>query len=146
MPIISSGDSDYNELLVAIRNRVNNAYDTNDLPDIVIAGRAYLGEANAKVAALVPNYAALSVDLLSRLKDAVVYQAAIELLLSESRLVSEDVEASEVARYQSLDIEKTIMRYEDNINLIVSQVLSVGSVTLTGFAGIFCVTNPTKRF
>ena len=79
---------------------------------------------------------------MDRLKDAVVYQSAIEALLSESKVQSEDVEASEVTRYVNLAMKETIMRYEDAIEEIILDVAPLA----TRFKGSFQVFNPTKRF
>ena len=143
MPIIVKTTANYEEYLKAIRFRVNNAYDEDDLPDSTIENYACLGEANAKIAMKVPGWASLDTQALERLRSAVVYQAAIEALLSESRILAEDVEASEVARYESMKIKDTIEFYQARVDSIIPEV-----ITPTGglIVGVFEAYNPTKRF
>jgi len=134
--------NEYVEILDAIIYRVNNAYDTEDITYVKIENRAFLGEANKKIEARVPDYADLSAEKLDRLKDAVIYQAAIELLLAESKLKSEDTEGELVAGYDHLKIDDVIARYEDNINDIIAETTPKTNIA----AGVFDVVNPKKRF
>ena len=64
MAIVNSSDSDYAELIDAIRFRINNAYDSTDISDAKIENRACLGEGNKKIAGRIPGYASLDPETL----------------------------------------------------------------------------------
>ena len=137
-----SGRDEYVEILKAIRFRVHNAYDEKDLPDTDIENRAVLPTANLKIASRVPNWSSLSAAYIERLKDAVIYQAAIEVLLSESKPSAEDTEGELVTRYETLKIDDIIGRYEDEINAIIADVTPMAGLLV----GYFSASNPKKRF
>ena len=138
----------YQNIIKAIRFRVNNAYDETDLPDATIENRFCLGEANKKIAEYLPNWASLNTALLDRLKDAVIYQAAIEILYSEGRIAAEDTEGEAVARYEQLDTEDLIAFYTSNIRKIITdikdEIEDEDIFSISG--GVFESINPTKRF
>lgn len=136
------GYEDYKDILDAIRFRVHNAYDEKDLPDAHIENRAVLPTANRKMEERVPDWRNLEASKLDRLKDAVIYQAAIEILLSESKPASEDVEGEAIMRYDTLKIADTIKRYEDEINAILPDLAPITGLLV----GQFAVFNPKKRF
>lgn len=138
----------YNDIVKAIRYRVNNAYDETDLPDATIENRFCLGEANKKIAEYLPTWMSLNARLLDRLKDAVIYQAAIEILLSEGRIAAEDTEGEAVARYEQLDTEDLIAFYTSNVRKIIAdikdEIEEEDIFTISG--GVFEAINPKKRF
>jgi len=133
---------EYDGIRRAIRFRIHNAYEESDFSNADIENRAVLPEANKKIAARVPKWAELDASKRERLQDAVIYQAAIEGLLSESKPAGEDVEGEAIMRYETLKIADTIMRYEGNINSIIAEVTPKTNVLV----GSFAVVNPKKRF
>lgn len=135
--------SEYEGIKAAIRFRVHNAYEDCDLSDADIENRAVLPEANKLIQARVPNWASLGSEKIDRLKDAVIRQAAIEVLLSESKPGSEDSQGEVIMRYDTLKIIDVIKRYENDINSIITEVVPTATNLLVGY---FSTSNPKKRF
>ena len=143
--IVAEGGSGYDaylEILNAIRYRVNNAYEASDIPNNVIENRIFLGQANTKLETRVPNWESLTDAQKQRLQDAVIDQTAIELLISELRIKSEDVEGERVGNYDSLGIKNAISMLQANVDGIVGELVAFSGLFLSQFVAV----NPKKRF
>lgn len=141
MAIINSTDTDYQEQLEGIRILVNNAYEAADMPNSVIENPVNLGDANDKIGLLVPGYEDLSPVYKRRIKKVVKLETAVQLLLSESRLSSEDVEEQE-SSYESNKIKDTI----DEYRMEMSDILSGVGPEVGKFVGYIEASNPPQRF
>ena len=145
MEIIDSTSSNYQDLLDGIRRLVNNAYDTDNLSDKVIANDTFLGRFNREVAISVPNWETLDSNHFALLQNAIQLKTAAQLLWAEGRLKREDVE-QEQSEYLSASIEAIIEDYRKQADDIIAPIQTEVTLIASLFKPVFKVINTTKRY
>ena len=112
MPVIDGTTTSH---LTQISNLVSVAYDTINLSHDTIRQDVFLGDANLRIQAAVPEWESLTGDNLLRLRIITMKQCAINILVAYARVKREGAEDLSEDRDQ-LTPAQAIARYEDDIS------------------------------
>ena len=112
MPIIQTNDK---AATTQIATLVAIAYDPSELPHEVIITDVFLGDADLRIQAAVPNWAELTGNDLRRLRIITMKACAINILAAYARVTSEGVSDLSESKDQ-LTITQAILHYEDDIS------------------------------
>ena len=123
-------DGTITAFLIQISNLVSVAYDTTNLRHDTINQDVFLGDANLRIQAAVPEWATLTGDNLKRLEIITMKQCAINILTAFARVKRESVEDLSQDNDQ-LTPAQAIARYEDDISTGI-KVLNPLSTTTGG--------------